>query len=75
VLSRLANIVNKSQKLSLAFTAESVQSGIQKTKSSMPDVLLLDLGLPDGHGTNVIHYIQENNLPIGHIVTHISFNS
>lgn len=33
-----------------------------------PDVLLLDLGLPDGDGINIIRYIKEKNLATGVIV-------
>jgi len=68
ILSRLASIVNNSKNLSLLFTAQNIQSTIKLMQSELPNVLLLDLGLPDGSGIDVIRWIQKEKLSIGIIV-------
>lgn len=43
----------------------SVKEGIGLAASHLPDLVLLDLGLPDGEGTEVIHAIRTwSSLPI-----------
>ena len=41
--------------LALAFVAESVQEAVDGLRAVSPDVLLVDLGLPDASGLDVIH--------------------
>jgi two-component system KDP operon response regulator KdpE len=45
--------------------ADSLTKGVQATISARPDLVLLDLGLPDGHGTELVKRVREwSTLPI-----------
>ena len=68
VLSRLTTAIDGSNKLSLLFTAQDIQSTIKLMQSQLPNVLLLDLGLPDGSGIDIVHQIRKRKLPIGIII-------
>jgi two-component system KDP operon response regulator KdpE len=47
------------------FTAASGEQGIQQTAAISPDVVILDLGLPDGDGMEVCRRIREwSDVPI-----------
>lgn len=54
--------ISKSSKLSFCFSSDTVKDTIIQLQQMTPAVLLLDLGLPDGCGTEIIHYIQEKEL-------------
>lgn len=68
VLARLTTAIDSSNKLSLLFTAQDIQSTINFMQLQLPSVLLLDLGLPDGSGIDIVHQIQKRKLPIGIII-------
>jgi DNA-binding NarL/FixJ family response regulator len=42
--------------------AENYVSTIQKIESSQPDIIILDIRLPDESGFHVLDYIRDNNL-------------
>lgn len=65
---RLRENLEQSQKLSFCFTSGTVKGCIEELQHTCPDVLLLDLGLPDGCGIEVIHYIKQKGLSTGVIV-------
>lgn len=47
------------------FEADSVKSGLAAASLNSPDVILLDLGLPDGSGEDVLKMLREwTNAPI-----------
>ena len=46
-----------------AITAATVTEGVAKLGSG-PTHVLLDMNLPDGRGTTVLHHIRTKNLPI-----------
>jgi len=46
-----------------AMQAESVAEAMEQLASG-PSHLLLDLNLPDGHGTAVLQHVRGQNLPI-----------
>jgi DNA-binding response OmpR family regulator len=44
-------------------TAETVEEGMAKLGTG-PSHLLLDLNLPDGHGTAILRHVRANHLPV-----------
>ena len=55
-LRRFANAVLSDPELALAGTAGTVRAAIAVLEAQPPDVVLLDLGLPDGNGVDVIRH-------------------
>ncbi len=53
-LNRLAAIIEGHDRLRLLKACENLSQGKEILKSDRPDVLLTDLGLPDGHGIDLI---------------------
>jgi len=64
----MIEMLDSSQHLSFSFASTNISDGLQKLKQYAPDVLLLDLGLPDGSGIDAIHCINDNALPTGVII-------
>jgi DNA-binding NarL/FixJ family response regulator len=62
VLKRFVNILQKSNLFSLGFSCSTIKSGFKNLLSTPSDVLLLDLGLPDGNGVEVIEFIEKQAL-------------
>lgn len=44
-------------------TAATIAEGLEKL-SLQPSILILDMNLPDGHGTVLLRHIRDQNLPI-----------
>lgn len=55
---RIKSAVEHHSELSVVATAGNCSEGRNIIKSHKPDVLLVDLGLPDGHGTELIQLAQ-----------------
>ena len=54
----------------LAGEADTVTSAVTLARALRPDFLLLDLGLPDGHGTDVLRALRnEARLPLALVLT------
>lgn len=51
----LASIVNIHEQLSIMAAVGTHREGLEALERQQPDVLLVDLGLPDGDGTDLIH--------------------
>lgn len=49
--------VNEHQQLNVCSAVGTWREGLAKLKKSQPDVLLVDLGLPDGDGTDLIREV------------------
>lgn len=58
---RLANIIGEHQQLSLLAACENLAEARAVLVKANPDVLLTDLGLPDGHGTTLIREVRQKN--------------
>lgn len=57
---RLADAVNAHPKLDLILQSDCVAGATDSIKAGRPDVLLTDLDLPDGHGTELIRLAEAN---------------
>lgn len=62
VLARLASLIDAAPDLSLVGTASTVNDGVSLLANARPDVLLTDLGLPDGSGVELIRQIADTGL-------------
>lgn len=65
---RLGGIIDQHPRLNLAYSAGDVASAVAWLADHRPDVLLVDLGLPDGHGTGVIRYAKQKDPTIESMV-------
>lgn len=59
---RLAELIRDHQQFSLCATANSVETGRAALLEHKPDILLTDLGLPDGSGVEIIQLIRIHRL-------------
>lgn len=66
--ARLARIIDAHPQLILANSTGDVSSALAWLESNRPDVLLVDLGLPDGHGTSIIRFAKEKDPSIESMV-------
>ena len=53
----LKSVINAHDQLEVIAAVGSRGEGLQELEKAQPDVLLVDLGLPDGDGTDLIHEI------------------
>jgi DNA-binding NarL/FixJ family response regulator len=58
---RLANAIAANSGLILVFQASTAKAAIDWVKTHQPNVLLVDLGLPDGSGVDVIQAAQRHS--------------
>lgn len=68
VRNSLAEIVRGASDLELLAVAEDFASGSKALHDHQPDILLVDLGLPDGSGIDIIKQIADNGLSTEAIV-------
>jgi len=57
----LASIINAHEQLNITAAVGMLQEGKYELEKSQPDVLLVDLGLPDGDRTELIHKLYHLN--------------
>ncbi|MFZ4552550.1 MAG: response regulator [Aquabacterium sp.] len=61
--NRVVNLIAAEPQWQLAFAVESLQQAYSALAEAPPDVLLVDLGLPDGNGLDLIRYVMQRELP------------
>lgn len=59
ILERLAGVVQSDQRLKLQATCNTVAAARLALHDKAPDVLLIDLDLPDGNGLEIITLVQD----------------
>lgn len=62
VRARLVKLINADDAFKLVSESDTMSDGLKALISFKPDILLTDLGLPDGSGIEIIKAIQKNNL-------------
>ena len=62
VHDRLVQLIVRHEQFELLAAASSVAEGLVALARHKPDILLVDLGLPDGSGIDIIKAINEQNL-------------
>lgn len=65
---RLANLIRSSDALNLLGTASNAQEGYALLFMSSPHVVLVDLGLPDSSGIDIIRWVSQNKPQIETLV-------
>ena len=62
VRQRLAEVINSHSAFNLLAAVDTMAAGIEALLHHRPDILLTDIGLPDGSGVEIIRAIGENHL-------------
>lgn len=62
VRKRLISLINNDPRFELLDASADMKSGIASLLKYKPDILLTDLGLPDGSGIDIIKAIEKNHL-------------
>lgn len=62
VRDRLCQLIEQHQQLTLVNACGTVSDGLLSIKNDRPNILLTDLGLPDGSGTDIIKAIHTYKL-------------
>jgi DNA-binding NarL/FixJ family response regulator len=64
VRTGIRNLLEKAEDIDVVGEASSGSEALQLVEEVKPDVLLLDLELPDGQGTEVAQQLQKNGSPV-----------
>lgn len=81
VRHRLSQLINNHDSFELLEAAATMQAGLTALEQHRPDILLTDIGLPDGSGIEIIKLISKLNLDCEAMVIsgfqdeHIVFNA
>ena len=59
-MERFVEVLERDPRVALAGKASGARAAVEHLRRTCPDVLLVDLGLPDGHGTDVIRFARRN---------------
>ena len=62
VRERLAEMIQQDESFQLLNVSANLADGLLALKTHKPDILLTDLGLPDGSGVEIIKSINQHNL-------------
>lgn len=55
-------------------TESQLKSARAAVLTSPPDLILLDINLPDGNGLDLLEFIRQENVPVGKVIIMTSFN-
>ncbi|MHA1381055.1 MAG: response regulator [Candidatus Helarchaeota archaeon] len=66
--SRLVEMLSEFEEIEIVGQAEYAQEAIESIVELIPDVVILDLRLPDGNGINVLKKIKKGNSSIKVII-------
>lgn len=61
IRARIEQLMKDNQIPADIFHAGSCTEGVDQLKKEYPDVVILDINLPDYNGIKLLHYIKENN--------------
>ncbi len=81
IQQRLSDLLTADDRFELLVAVETRQAGLDALKKYTPDLLLTDIGLPDGSGVDIVRAIYENGLSCQALVIsgfqdeHIVFNA
>jgi len=62
VRQRLAEVIDDHSAFNLLAAVDTMAAGLEALLRHQPDILLTDIGLPDGSGVEIIRMIGKNNL-------------
>lgn len=69
----LIAMINSHSELELLGWADTVEKGVELLQTANPDLVLLDIELPDGTSFDILKKIPEHNFKIIFVTTHDSF--
>ncbi|MCF8356447.1 MAG: response regulator transcription factor [Melioribacteraceae bacterium] len=61
ITKSLSVLISKLQNIELAGTAVTLHQGIELERKTSPDIVILDLGLPDGDGFTFLRQVQKKS--------------
>lgn len=64
IMERMIPIIESIEKISFVVYAEGYKEGMEVLNRLSPDMVLLDINLPDGNGIELLKVIRERNLEI-----------
>jgi len=62
ILASLSGLINEHEGYELVAAVSSMGDGLNALNLFQPDILLTDIGLPDGSGVEIIKAIEKNNI-------------
>ncbi len=62
-LQRMAALISQHPQWTLSFSTSTLAQAYAALHREVPDALLIDLGLPDGNGLDLIHHVAQRGLP------------
>ena len=64
----LANLLADEEGFAVVGEAGSVREALVGIKATLPEVVVLDISLPDGSGVDVLKFIRQHNLKLSVVV-------
>ena len=62
-LQRMVNLIGQNPQWTLVFAVSTLHQAYDELALSVPDALLVDLGLPDGNGLDLIRHVAQQGWP------------
>lgn len=64
IVKRLTDLLNELPNIEWIKQAGNYDEGLQSIKDSNPDIVLLDINLPDKSGIDLLRFCREENIPL-----------